>query len=129
MKINTHRYNFLNGLADQKNYHSYICPIHNILIREGEKCCECEHSKRIEKCSQEIMDKKLFGSTRKDKDEQIKNADTIKLSLKRKYKKENKIRANRIKEKMKNNDYRERKNKTERESVRRKKMRRLGHSL
>lgn len=75
------------------------------------------------------MDKKLFGSTRKDKDEQIKNADTIKLSLKRKYKKENKIRANRIKEKMKNNDYRERKNKTERESVRRKKMRRLGHSL
>jgi hypothetical protein len=126
IKNNRHRINFINGLADKKIY-GLFCTKHNVWYNGN--CPECEHDIKMKEVAKEIIDKGLFGSTRKDQEEQIKNADQIKLSLKRKYKLYNNNRSKVMRCKLKDDDYRKERNKKTVESHRKKILRRLDHSL
>ena len=122
---NRHRLNFLNGLVD-KNIYGVYCEKHKVWHNKNIECPECIHQKRILEVQKEAIKKGLFGKT--NKKENISVEDKLKI-LKEGVEKSKRSRVVQLRKQMEDDDYRAKRNQQMKNSAKRKRLRRLAHSL
>jgi len=123
------REKFVSGFSP-KDSQAWKCQIHNIWINRDSPCPECEYEKRQKERQKEIMESKLFGKTNSDVEKQIEKADQIKSSLKEKVIKRIKIDSKAKKKKYHSDeDFKEKQKNASRASMKKSRIRKLGHSI
>lgn len=124
------RESLIESWADNSFPHTWRCPKHNCLVRVGNRCPECFAEESLKRQGEEVVRRGLFGKMNKELVGSPEEVKKIKEALKEKNKRWNKMNSELKKKRIKiDNEYRLRHNELNREYMKRKKTRKIEHSI